>query len=145
MNPIACISPHRNTLCAVLILSFHLCLCLPTDSFLQAFRLIFCIIMLTSHRSHSCFLPRPLIILCNTTVITIIIIIIIIIMNLPNFSVEWLALLRVREVPGSNIGSDTGYPDRCFSLFSSVLQVKRWDSSPWYIKLGHCSFLPHSS
>jgi hypothetical protein len=31
---------------------------------------------------------------------------------LPNIVVEWLALLvRIREVPGSNLGLQTGYPD----------------------------------
>jgi hypothetical protein len=30
----------------------------------------------------------------------------------PNVVVEWLAfLLRIREVPGSNLGPETGYPD----------------------------------
>jgi hypothetical protein len=31
---------------------------------------------------------------------------------LPNFVVEWLTLLlRIREVPRSNLGPETGYPD----------------------------------
>jgi hypothetical protein len=43
--------------------------------------------------------------------------------RLLNFVVEWLALLlRIREVPASNLGSETGYPDYGFSLFSSVPQ-----------------------
>jgi hypothetical protein len=30
----------------------------------------------------------------------------------PNVVVEWLTLLlRIREVPGTNLGSETGYPD----------------------------------
>jgi hypothetical protein len=30
----------------------------------------------------------------------------------PNFAAGWLAILhRVREVPGSNLGQETGYPD----------------------------------
>jgi hypothetical protein len=30
----------------------------------------------------------------------------------PNVMVEWLTLLfRIREVPGSNLGPETGYPD----------------------------------
>jgi hypothetical protein len=30
----------------------------------------------------------------------------------PNVIVEWLALvLCIREVPGSNLGTETGYPD----------------------------------
>jgi hypothetical protein len=31
-----------------------------------------------------------------------------------------LTLLRIREVPGSNLDLDTGYPDGGFSWFSSV-------------------------
>jgi hypothetical protein len=32
--------------------------------------------------------------------------------------VEWLTLLlRIWEVPGSNPGTDTGYPDRYFVVF----------------------------
>jgi hypothetical protein len=39
----------------------------------------------------------------------------------PNVVVEWLAFLfRIREVLGSNIGLETGYPDWGFSWFSSV-------------------------
>jgi hypothetical protein len=38
----------------------------------------------------------------------------------PNVMVEWLALLlRIREVPGSNLGPETGYPDRFFVVFLS--------------------------
>jgi hypothetical protein len=34
------------------------------------------------------------------------------IFNRPYFVVEWLAfLLCIREVPGSDLGPDTGYPD----------------------------------
>jgi len=30
----------------------------------------------------------------------------------PNVVIEWLTiLLRIREVPGSNLGPETGYPD----------------------------------
>jgi hypothetical protein len=33
-------------------------------------------------------------------------------MNLQNITVEWLALLLcIREVPGSNLGPETGYPE----------------------------------
>jgi hypothetical protein len=39
----------------------------------------------------------------------------------PNVVVEWLTLLlRIREVPGSNLGPDTGYPDRVFVIFLSL-------------------------
>jgi hypothetical protein len=34
-----------------------------------------------------------------------------------NVMVEWLALLRIREVPGSNLSLETGYPDRFFVVF----------------------------
>jgi hypothetical protein len=34
--------------------------------------------------------------------------------------VEWLAfLLRIREMPASNLGLDSGYPDEDFSWFYS--------------------------
>jgi hypothetical protein len=46
--------------------------------------------------------------------------------------VEWLtALLRIRQVPGSYLGLEIGYPDWGFS----------WDSRPT-LKLGHDSLLP---
>jgi hypothetical protein len=36
----------------------------------------------------------------------------------PNVAAEWLPFqLRIREVPGSNIGPDTCYPDRFFVVF----------------------------
>jgi hypothetical protein len=39
----------------------------------------------------------------------------------PNVVVEWLTfLLHIKEVPGSNFGPETGYPDWVFSWFSSV-------------------------
>jgi hypothetical protein len=31
--------------------------------------------------------------------------------NVLNVGVEWFILIRIGEVPGSNLGSDTGYPD----------------------------------
>jgi hypothetical protein len=37
-----------------------------------------------------------------------------------NVVVEWLALLLpIREVPGSNLGPETGCPDRSFVVFLS--------------------------
>jgi hypothetical protein len=38
--------------------------------------------------------------------------------------VKWLKLLlRIREVPGSNLGPKTGYPDWRFSRFPQSLQA----------------------
>jgi hypothetical protein len=38
----------------------------------------------------------------------------------PNVAIEWLVfLLRIREVPDSNLGPKTGYSDRRFTWFSS--------------------------
>jgi hypothetical protein len=45
---------------------------------------------------------------------------------------EWLALLlRIREAPGSNLGPETGCPDRFMMVFLS---------SFGYVKLGHTVF-----
>jgi hypothetical protein len=53
--------------------------------------------------------------------------------------VEWLTtLLCIREVPGSNLGEETDYPDS--SWFSSVLPEECRDSA---LKLGHDRFLPN--
>jgi hypothetical protein len=42
----------------------------------------------------------------------------------PNDVVEWLKLLlRIREVPGSNLGTQTGYPQFLFILFSPLWQI----------------------
>jgi hypothetical protein len=61
---------------------------------------------------------------------------------LPKVVVEWLKLLlHNREVPGSNLGPETGYPDRGFSWFSSVNTCECWDSG---LKLGHDRFLPNT-
>jgi hypothetical protein len=61
--------------------------------------------------------------------------------TLPNVVVEWLTpLLRIREVPGSNPGTETGYPDEGFSWLSSVPPGKFQDSN---FKLVHDRFLPH--
>jgi hypothetical protein len=44
----------------------------------------------------------------------------------PNVVVEWpTILLRVREVPGSNLGPETGYPDLWFSWVSPV-PPRKW-------------------
>jgi hypothetical protein len=55
-----------------------------------------------------------------------------------NIVVEWLTLLlRIWEVPGSNIGPVTGYHVR-FSWFSSVQENSGIID---YLKIGHDSFL----
>jgi hypothetical protein len=57
----------------------------------------------------------------------------------PIVVVEWLTLLlRIRKVPGLNLGSETGYPDLGFSWFSPVPPGKCWDTS---LKLGDDCFL----
>jgi hypothetical protein len=54
--------------------------------------------------------------------------------------VEWLALLlRIREVPGSNLSPVTGYPDLGFCGFPQSLQANAGID----LKLGHDHFLPH--
>jgi hypothetical protein len=59
----------------------------------------------------------------------------------PNVVVEWLALLlRIREVPRSNLGPETGYPNWGFSWFSSVPPGECRDRS---LKLSHDRFLPN--
>jgi hypothetical protein len=45
----------------------------------------------------------------------------------------------IREVPGSNLSPDTGYPDLGFSWLFSVPPGKFWDIT---LKLGHDRFLP---
>jgi hypothetical protein len=41
--------------------------------------------------------------------------------HMPDVMVDWLTLLlRIREVPGSNVGLETGCPARGFSWFFSV-------------------------
>jgi hypothetical protein len=61
------------------------------------------------------------------------------IMHTPNVVVKWLALpFRIREVPGSNLCPETGYPDWDFSWFSSVPPGECHDS---ILKLGR--FLPN--
>jgi hypothetical protein len=43
----------------------------------------------------------------------------------PKVAAKWLTLL-IREVPGSNLGPETGYPDRFFVFFlSSSRQIPR--------------------
>jgi hypothetical protein len=52
--------------------------------------------------------------------------------------VEWLIfLLHIREVPGLNLGQNTGYLDRELSWLSPVTPGKRWDIT---LKLGHLRF-----
>jgi hypothetical protein len=62
--------------------------------------------------------------------------------HIPNVVVEWFTLLlRVQEVPGSNLDPETGYPDWGFSWFSSVHAGECRGST---LKLGHDRFLPNS-
>jgi hypothetical protein len=49
-------------------------------------------------------------------------------------------LLRIREAPGSSLGSESGYPDGGFSWFSSVPPSEFKDST---LVLGHDRFLPN--
>jgi hypothetical protein len=59
----------------------------------------------------------------------------------PNVVVEWLTLLlRIREVPGSNLGPGD-WLSYGFSLSSSVPPGKYRNST---FKLGHDRFLPNS-
>jgi hypothetical protein len=45
-------------------------------------------------------------------------------MMISNVVVEWLTfLLRIREVPGSNLGPEAGYLDRGFCGLSQSLQA----------------------
>jgi hypothetical protein len=48
--------------------------------------------------------------------------------------------LRIREAPGSSLGSESGYPDEGFSWFSSVTPGEFKDST---LVLGHDRFLPN--
>jgi hypothetical protein len=48
-------------------------------------------------------------------------------------------ILRIREVPGSKLGLETGYPDSAFCGFSQSLQA----NSEKCLKLGQDRFLPH--
>jgi hypothetical protein len=41
-----------------------------------------------------------------------------------NVVFQWLTLVRIPEVPGSNPGQEADYPDQSFSYFSSVTQDK---------------------
>jgi hypothetical protein len=42
----------------------------------------------------------------------------------PKVAVEWLALLlRIREIPGSNLGPMTRYPEEVYSAFHQPLQI----------------------
>jgi hypothetical protein len=67
----------------------------------------------------------------------------ILILNTPNVVFEWLTpLLRIREVPGSNIGSKTIYSDSV-SRFFTVLPGKCQVSRPT-LKLRHVCFLPNT-
>jgi hypothetical protein len=56
----------------------------------------------------------------------------------PNIVVEWLTLLRIREVPGSNIGSDNGYCE----VSMVFLSPSKWRYSA--LKSGDDRFLSNS-
>jgi hypothetical protein len=59
----------------------------------------------------------------------------------PNFVMECLTFLfRILEVPGSNLGTDTGYPDWGFSWCPSVSRGEFCDSTS---KLDRDRFLPN--
>jgi hypothetical protein len=51
----------------------------------------------------------------------------------PNVVVEWLKLLRFREVTGSDLSPETGYPDWVFVVFS----VPPGEFLDITLKLGH--------
>jgi hypothetical protein len=56
--------------------------------------------------------------------------------------VEWLTLLlRIREVPGSNLGQETAYPDWGISWFSAVPPGECWSST---VKLHHGRFVSNT-
>jgi hypothetical protein len=60
--------------------------------------------------------------------------------RVPNVVVKWLTLmLHIRELPDSNPGPDTGYPDWGFSWFFSVPPGECPDST---LKFGHDRLLP---
>jgi hypothetical protein len=59
-----------------------------------------------------------------------------------SISVPLTLLLRIREVPSSNLGPDIGYPDGSFSWFSSVPPCECSNST---LKLVHDHFLPNPS
>jgi diphthamide synthase subunit DPH2 len=57
-----------------------------------------------------------------------------------NVVIEWLALqLRIREVSGSKLDPENGYP-KIVSWFYSAFSGKYCDSS---LTFGHDQFLPH--
>jgi hypothetical protein len=58
----------------------------------------------------------------------------------PNVAAEMLALLlRIPVVPGTNLGPETGYPDRFFVYFLSPSKLMLG----YYLKVGHDRFLLH--
>jgi hypothetical protein len=64
---------------------------------------------------------------------------------LPNIVVEWLTfLLRIREVSGSNLGPQTGYPNYGFRGFSSLSKrILGWYLQIWPQPLPSKSFPIH--
>jgi hypothetical protein len=62
--------------------------------------------------------------------------------RVPNVVVEWVTpLLRIRNIPGSNLGPETGYLDCGISWFLSVPPGKHRECTS---KLGYDRFLPNS-
>jgi hypothetical protein len=58
----------------------------------------------------------------------------------PNIVAEWVAtLLCIWDVPGSNLGPETGYPDR----FSGVILITSRYILAYYLKLDHNHPLPY--
>jgi hypothetical protein len=51
-----------------------------------------------------------------------------------------VSLLYIRRVPGSDLGSDTGYPDRFFMAY--LIPAGHVRIIP---RLGHDCFIPHSN
>jgi hypothetical protein len=60
----------------------------------------------------------------------------------PNVVMEWLTpLICIRDIPGSNHGPETGYPDRVFVVFLEPSRQMRHST----LKLGHDHFVPNLS
>jgi hypothetical protein len=58
--------------------------------------------------------------------------------NKPNVMVDWLKLLRIREVLGSSLGRRT-----CILMFFRIFLHFNQANAGTYLKLGHDRFLPY--
>jgi hypothetical protein len=76
------------------------------------------------------------------------------IQNASNVEVEWLTLLlRIREVPVSNLGLENGYPDWGYSCFRQSLQanarmvpkIRPWPLPSTSIPIHYSHIIPHST